>query len=170
MLEIGAWIQQTTDGNSLKVTALECEKMRSFYSESVHPLISNSDITSSFNSRCVGNSELPDIVFELFKAVRLQENPDLCPRVTKTPVKYSEDGINTFKFDAPPIQTEPRRTGMNSSYMSRYEETSLEKGIHTRDQSADNQKRPSTLILQKTNSDQKLTAELKFIEGKEHVT
>lgn len=165
MLEIGAWIQQTMDCNSQKVTAIECEKMRSFYSESVHPLICNSDITASFNSKPDCKSELPDIVFELFKAVKLQENPDLCPRLTKTPVKYSEDGINTFTLDGPPSPKESRRTGLTATQISRYDETSLEKNIHTRDQSADNQKRPPQLLLQKTNSDQKLTAELKFIEG-----
>lgn len=166
MLEIGSWIQQTMDCNSQKVTALECEKMRSFYSESVHPLISNSDITASFNSTSHSHPELPDIVFELFKAVKLQENPDLCPRLTKTPAKVSEDAINTFKFDTALTQTDSRRAGVTASHISRHEETSIEKALHARDQSADSQKRPTQLLLQKTNSDQNLTAELKFIEGK----
>jgi hypothetical protein len=50
MLEIGSWIQSTMDCDSQKVTHIEIEKMRSFFSESVQPMIGNPEIPTYFNS------------------------------------------------------------------------------------------------------------------------
>jgi len=131
-------------------------------------------LLTSIVTKCF-NPELPDLVFELFRSVELSEIPDICPRVPKS--DWIPDPNRISLEESGPPETEQgylsessdqsRRIVLQHTGLSRHEETSLEKSLHAREQSADSKqpRRPSQLLLQKTNSDQKLPSELKFIEG-----
>lgn len=148
---------------------------------------------------------MPDIIFDLFKAVSIRENPELCPWTPKAkvvsppkvapkmfeqfdstnnsenfegysgsmPVSKSID-INNGDFSSDSdsknsdLKGEVRRSIIPGSMSSRHLETSVEKNLHSRDQSADHGKRQTDLTLQKANSEQKINSqsELKYLEGR----
>jgi hypothetical protein len=114
-------------------------------------------------------AELPDLVFDLFRSVKLSEIADLCPRVPKSDLV--PELLNKQMLDETGLTGTDEET-LSDNYdltrRPRNEDTSVERALHARDQSADSkqQRKPSQLQLQKTNSDQKLPSELKFIEGK----
>ena len=121
--------------------------------------------------KAVSPPKAPLKMFEQFDSTNNSENNEAYSG--SMPVSKSIDARNMeFSSDSDSknsdLNTEMRRSIINGPMSSRHLETSGEKNIHSRDQSADIGKRPTDLTLQKTNSEQKIASnsELKYIEGR----